>query len=69
MTSRTRVKLVRERSLRQQIRARRLRKQLLNVERLEDRRLLAADFIANEVLVQFEADNRSVIGTSIFSAS
>lgn len=56
MTSRTRVKLLRERSLRQQIRARRLRKQLLNVERLEDRRLLAADFITNEVLVQFEAD-------------
>lgn len=80
MTSRTRAKLVRERSLRrQQLQARRNRKQLLHVERLEDRRLLAADFIPNEVLVQFSAGmtaemraetlpDGAVIGESIHTA-
>lgn len=38
------------------LRAQLLRSSKLHVEMLEERRLLAADFIANEVLVQFEPD-------------
>ena len=42
--------------MQRKLRAQLLRTSKLQVEMLEERRLLAADFISNEILVQFESD-------------